>query len=1397
MSKDYISDVYYERKLSSRSRKQLKERVHWIIENVAGKKILDVGCSQGLISLLLAEKGYHVLGIDILEDSVRDANLALEQYPEQVRNNMKFICNNFLEYDFVSEKFDTVIIGQVLEHLQPEIGTKFIKKAYELLDPKGSLIVTVPFGRLDHDDHHVTFYVEDILDMVSDDFIVEFADIVSKRTCLICKKSANEEQSKSIEAEAIASLYLKGLKQIENDNIDDVIRLRRENNAKKEKLDRSKEINHNLTKKIEENKIQLSKYISKYEETTEGLQNLQFELNAVNKKLKAIDMSYRNSLLIQRILKRVAFFNGKTLDAMTRENENYKKQLNQALSMDLQKRNESFGKSVKKILSYYKNYFLRPKYIAMVTESYKYHVTSENKNIFKEIRELYKENNIEAILERYERNLTKDNTWNAVLSTFCASVVKTRYKDYYIDFALKALTYKNSNFLAIKMSKNLFKTGDLTNTKKFLTYFEKSNNLSGKDYYWLQLTKGWMALEDYLELSYHPKKCTHEVSNTAVMLCLHNSLPHNSGGYATRSHGIASGLFEKGITPYVYTRMGYPWDRPENRHKAMEAFKEIDKIDKIKYRRIYSKGFGVGTAPINEYISYSSKFISNRGTMHNVSLVHAASNFYTGLPAMIGAKQMGVPFIYEVRGLWEITRGSREKGWSESEMFDLHARLEALVAKKADAVITLTESLRDVLIERGVDAEKIYIVPNSVDASKFLPKDRNMKLAAKYGITNEIVVGYLGSFAQYEGLDTLVDVFTDLIKDGHNIKLMLVGDGAELGKIKSKVKKNNIESHVVFTGRVPHEEIPEYYSIIDIAPFPRKPQPVCEIVSPLKPFEAMAMSKAVIVSSVAAMAEFIDGKNGMVFDKNDKNDLKAKIELLINDKYAISEFGKYAREWVKKNRSWDSAVERLTEIYEHVQNKHVTECANNYSMADVADEINVGNITSTLKMLTLINEKHNGKEKKIERYAKMLEFLNSAEKYDKPSDGRLGNPQKSLMVLHNSMPYDNAGYAVRSHTILKGLNSLGIEATAMTRLGYPKDINRHKDKVVKEIDVVDGIVYEHSCHTTELYKNGCDFDYVEKYADEIIKRVEKHDAGILHACSNYYNALAANLAAKKTGRCSVYELRGLWYLTDVSKEARMDGSELFRYHEKMERKALNEANHIITISNALKDYVINMGIDEAKISVVQNAVDTSIFQPKQRNLELKKSLGLSHNTFVVGFLGSITVYEGINHIINAVSDMVASGKDIAMIIVGDGAHVEKLKALASIKGEAKIIFTGRVSFEQVRDYYSIFDVCPFPRLDDAVCKVVPPLKIFEAMAMKVPVVISDLLALTEIIENGKTGLSVESNNSDALREAIETLYENRSLGAKYASKAYERIVTDWNWSENIKKYSHIYNKLLK
>jgi len=394
-----------------------------------------------------------------------------------------------------------------------------------------------------------------------------------------------------------------------------------------------------------------------------------------------------------------------------------------------------------------------------------------------------------------------------------------------------------------------------------------------------------------------------------------------------------------------------------------------------------------------------------------------------------------------------------------------------------------------------------------------------------------------------------------------------------------------------------------------------------------------------------------------------------------------------------------------------------------------------------------------------------------------------------LFAVHNSFPYDKAGYAVRTQMIANNLKEKGIDILVTTRAGYPWDLLKHRGLDKKDSNIIDNVKYLQIPDNNRQFKKDSDFKYVKVYTEGLVNHVKENNITILHGHSNYLNGLATVYASNQLNIPSIYEIRGLWHLTRLTLDPNYRDTGMFAYEEEMEKGVAKGADAVVTISNALKELIVSWGIDEKKIHVIPNAVDTTLFKEKSPNIDLTNRYGLE-GKIVIGYIGSITGYEGLKELILAVDELILEKIDIALIVVGEGRERKKLQKLVKSKD---IIFTGRVPFDEVSDYYSIFDICPFPRNNYEVCRYVPPLKILEAMAMKKAVIVSDVAPLLEIIEDNKNGIVCKADSVESLKDSILNLYYSYEKRKYLEENGYRWVLKNRTWDRVSQYYLNLYD----
>lgn len=301
-------------------------------------------------------------------------------------------------------------------------------------------------------------------------------------------------------------------------------------------------------------------------------------------------------------------------------------------------------------------------------------------------------------------------------------------------------------------------------------------------------------------------------------------------------------------------------------------------------------------------------------------LVHCHSPVLTFMGARRPARQAGLPIVYEIRAFWEDAAVGNGTGAEGDFKYRMTRAMETQVCREADAVGAICEGLLDDLKLRGIDPEKLFTTPNAVDMGAFgKPAEKDDALAAELGLADKEVIGFLGSFYDYEGLDHLIEAMPLLLKDRPNARLLLVGGGPMETELKSRARTLRVEDKVVFTGRVQQSEVPRYYALVDILAYPRKPMRLTELVTPLKPLEAMAQEKLVVASDVGGHKELIrDDETGTLFRAGDPASAAEAIADLLGRRDEWPDRVRRAKSWVAEARSWDATVANYAPVYERL-----------------------------------------------------------------------------------------------------------------------------------------------------------------------------------------------------------------------------------------------------------------------------------------------------------------------------------------------------------------------------------------------------------------------------------------------------------------------------------------------
>jgi len=304
-------------------------------------------------------------------------------------------------------------------------------------------------------------------------------------------------------------------------------------------------------------------------------------------------------------------------------------------------------------------------------------------------------------------------------------------------------------------------------------------------------------------------------------------------------------------------------------------------------------------------------------------VIHAHSPVLNALPSLWIGRRRRVPVVYEMRASWEdaaVDHGSTAEG---SARYRFSRALESFALRRADQVTTICEGLRRDIVARGIPDERVTVIPNAVDVASFrfgVPPDADLR--RQLGLDGATVLGFAGSFYGYEGIHVLIEAARRMLPRHPNLRVLLVGGGPQEDRLKAQAEAAGLGAHVIFTGRVPHAEVQRYYELIDVLAYPRLSMRLTELVTPLKPLEAMAQGRMFVASDVGGHRELVrDRDTGFLFRANDPAALEAALEEVLARRDLWPQIRAQARRFVEIERTWSASVARYAEVYRRALNR--------------------------------------------------------------------------------------------------------------------------------------------------------------------------------------------------------------------------------------------------------------------------------------------------------------------------------------------------------------------------------------------------------------------------------------------------------------------------------------------
>jgi PEP-CTERM/exosortase A-associated glycosyltransferase len=400
-----------------------------------------------------------------------------------------------------------------------------------------------------------------------------------------------------------------------------------------------------------------------------------------------------------------------------------------------------------------------------------------------------------------------------------------------------------------------------------------------------------------------------------VLHVLDHSWPVHTG-YSIRSLHLIAAQHRLGLRPQALTGPLQIVDDPH----AVETV-----VGNITYRRTPCRGIfsewaisrrwtGLREAEIVRLIRNRILALAKNETF---DVIHAHSPALCGLGALQAARSKGIPFVYELRAFWEDAAVDQNKTAALSLRYSLSQKLENYVVHRADAVVGIAQSILEELKRRKTDPARLFHVSNGVDIEKFSPVSRDDGLVARLGLGSEPILGFIGSLYRWEGVAWLVRATAELRRRGTACKLLIVGDGEEMPAVREAVRQLNAEDFVQVLGRVPHGEIERYYSILDVLVYPRHSIRLTELVTPLKPLEAMALGKAILGSDVGGIRELVQAeKTGILYRADSVDDFCVQAKRLLADASLRRKLSEEARKFILREKDWNVVAQRYIDVYD-------------------------------------------------------------------------------------------------------------------------------------------------------------------------------------------------------------------------------------------------------------------------------------------------------------------------------------------------------------------------------------------------------------------------------------------------------------------------------------------------
>jgi glycosyltransferase involved in cell wall biosynthesis len=427
----------------------------------------------------------------------------------------------------------------------------------------------------------------------------------------------------------------------------------------------------------------------------------------------------------------------------------------------------------------------------------------------------------------------------------------------------------------------------------------------------IETTPGWLP-----HIPGPPRPVVPE-SDDVVLHLLKASVPYLTTGFTMRQRYNMLAAVGAGVRPVAVTELGFP------RFLGIDVIPEVEYFDGIAHHRLDLGPHYPIDPPVDALLEDQAWLMAQVAQRVRPAVIHASSGHRGYEFALIGQAlraHIDRPLVYEVRAFFE-SSWHGDEGWQESgEQYLRRYDTETRTMRAADHVLTIAETMRAEIIERGVDPDRVTVLPNAVDTDVFRPQPPDPSLRQRYGLEGLYTFGYVSNLDHpREGHELLIDATRVLLRRGRKVRCLIVGDGQRADELRKYAKSAGVADDVVFTGLVPHDEVAAHYALMDAFVMPRKDERFARMVTPLKPYEALAMARPMVVSDLPAHREIAEPEErGLAFPADNVEELATAVERLMDDPALGARIGEAGREWVERKHRWADNGHRLREVYGRV-----------------------------------------------------------------------------------------------------------------------------------------------------------------------------------------------------------------------------------------------------------------------------------------------------------------------------------------------------------------------------------------------------------------------------------------------------------------------------------------------